>query len=142
MVGDDSGQMSVEILFLFAVSIILLLVFTLPLTQMAIENNLDVSNILNVKSSVLQLANGIDDVYAQGMGSKKVITIESPADLSILIKPRSISTEISLHDGKIKKFSNNHKAENAFSNLNLDKGVNKVLICWPDDSANIVVKRI
>lgn len=140
MIKEDKGQMSVELLFLFALSIIILIVFTIPIGEVAISNTMDVVNTFNTELGIKQIANGIDKVYSQGIGAKQVITVELNKDTTVIIKSKSISTEIALNDGKVKKLSENHKAEKVFSTLNLVKGVNKISISWDEDSNNINIK--
>lgn len=142
MIEEDRGQMSVEVLFLFAISIMVLLIFTIPVAQLAIATTLDVSNTLNAQGELKQLANGIDTVYSEGMGGQKIETLELNGDISILVKSKSLSSEVALHDGKTKGLSQTVKADNIHSNLKLNKGTNRVLIVWSEDSKNIVIKKI
>lgn len=140
--NESRGQMSVEVLFLFAISMIVLIAFTIPIGQMAIENTLDVADALNAQSEINKLANGIDYVCSQGAGAKRVETVESNRDLSVIIKPKSVSAQLQLHDGKTKKVSQSHNSDNSLSSLKLDKGVNRILISWNEGSENIIVKKL
>ncbi len=142
MIGEDSGQMSVEVLFLFAISIMVLLIFTIPIAQLAIATTLDVSNTINAEGELKRLANGIDKVYSEGMGAQKIETLEFNSDISVMVKSKVMSSEVRLHDGKTKGLSQTVKADNLYSNLKLNKGTNKVLIVWSEDSKNIVIKKI
>ncbi len=142
MIKDKNGQMSVEVIFLFAISIIILIAFTIPISQLTIENNLDISNSLNTKNELLKLVNGIDNVYSQGVGSKQTVIIETNKEIPIMIRSKTLSGELLLHDNKIKSFSYNHKSDNVNCNLKLEKGINKVLISWPENSKNIVIDKI
>lgn len=139
---DNKGQLSVEVLFLFAISIVVLIVFTIPLGHLAISGTLDIVNVLNAEAEINQLANGIDMVYCQGAGAKRVETIELNKDLKVFVKSKLLSGDMTLDDGKTKRLSENHKATNVFSNLYLSKGINKVLITWEEGSSNIVMKKI
>lgn len=139
---DNKGQLSVEVLFLFAISIVVLIVFTIPLGHLAISNTLDIVNVLNAEAEINQLANGVDMVYCQGAGAKRVETIELNKDLTVFVKPKYLSGDIVFGDGNIKRISENHKATNVFSNLYLSRGINKVLISWEEDSSNIIMKKI
>lgn len=141
-IKDKNGQMSVEIIFLFAISIVILIAFTIPISQVTIENNLDVSNSLNTKHELLKIVNSIDNVYSQGIGAKQIIIIETNEKISVMIKSKTLSSELLLHDNKTKIFSYNHKADNIYCNLMLEKGVNKVLITWPESSKNILIDKI
>ena len=59
MIRDNKGQISIEYMLIFAVSLILLIVFTLPLLQFGLENTMDVSQSLNAKSELSKLSNAI-----------------------------------------------------------------------------------
>ena len=63
MIKDNSGQVSLEYLLIFAISLIILVTFTLPLTELTIENTLDVSDTLDVKSDLSQLSQAICQVF-------------------------------------------------------------------------------
>lgn len=139
---DNKGQLSVEILFLFAISLIILIVFTIPLGHLAISSTLDIVNVLNAESEINHLANEIDTVYCQGAGAKRVVSVELNKDLDVFIKSKSLSGFMVLNDGKSKILSENHNAPNVFSNLYLSKGVNRVLIIWEKDSSNIIIKKL
>ena len=77
MIKDNSGQVSLEYLLIFAISLIILVTFTLPLTELTIENTLDVSDTLDVKSDLSQLSQAICQVYGEGQGSKQTVTVQS-----------------------------------------------------------------
>lgn len=87
MMKENNGQVSLEYLLIFAVSIILLIAFTLPLAEISIENTMDVSNSLNVKSELSKLSNAISLVYSEGQGSKQTVymTLDEPLMLKYLI---------------------------------------------------------
>ena len=85
MINEDNGQVSLEYLLIFAVSIILLIAFTLPLAEMVLENSMDVSNSLNVKAELSKLSNAISLVYSEGQGSKQTVylTLDEPINVKI-----------------------------------------------------------
>lgn len=139
---DNNGQLSVEVLFLFAISLVVLIVFTIPLGHLAISNTLDIVNVLNAEAEINQLANGIDMVHCQGAGAQRIETIELNKDLKVSVKSKYLSGDISLDDGKTKRLSENHKATNIFSNLYLSKGVNKILIIWEKGSSDIIMEKV
>lgn len=66
MLKENNGQISVEYLFIFAIALILLTVFTLPLANLAIEKTTDISDTINVKSQLYKIADGINQVYGEG----------------------------------------------------------------------------
>ena len=59
MIKEDKGQVSLEYLLIFAVSIILLIAFTLPLAEIGLEKTLDVSNTMNAKGELSKLSNAV-----------------------------------------------------------------------------------
>ena len=62
MIGDNHGQISLEYLLIFTVSLIILLIFTLSLAENSIKDTLDVSDSLDVKSDLSKIANAIKQV--------------------------------------------------------------------------------
>ena len=84
MIKEDKGQVSLEYLLIFAVSIILLIAFTLPLAEIGLEKTLDVSNTMNAKGELSKLSNADSQVYGEGQGSKQ--TIYMGLDKSINVK--------------------------------------------------------
>ena len=77
MVRDNGGQVALEYLLIFAVSLILLIVFTMPMVQLAIADTMDVSDTLNAKSDMSKIAQAVEEVYGQGQGSKQTVRIVS-----------------------------------------------------------------
>ena len=71
VIKDEAGQVALEYMLIFAVSLILLIVFTLPLADLTISNTLDVSDTLDVKSDLSEIADAVKQVYGQGQGSRK-----------------------------------------------------------------------
>ena len=69
MLKENNGQIAVEYLFIFAIALIILTIFTLPLASLAIDKTTDVSDAVNVKSQMYKIAGGIrymGKVMAQG----------------------------------------------------------------------------
>ena len=137
---DNRGQMSVELIFIVAISIMVLLVFTIPIGKLAIENNMDAMNTLNAKFCVSEIANGIDSVYCQGKGAKKTVTITAEKDFKILVKPKSVTSSLRLHDNKEKTVTQSIKCGIVNGQLFLSKGVNSIVIEWTEDSSILIRK--
>lgn len=129
---DSRGQISLELLLVFAISLTVLILFTLPLSEIAIENTLDLSDANNVKSQLSQIANGINQVYSEGQGSKKTVIVDLDKDITVSFKNNLIQSNFKLNDGSYKYININHDAVNLDSSLNLKKGLNKVVIHWPE----------
>lgn len=138
MIWDNNGQVALEYLLIFAVSLILLIVFTLPLAQMSVENTLDVSDSLNVKSDLSKMAQAIQQVYGEGQGSKQSVNIQSPANINLNIVNNYISTSVMLKDGSNKLIKVNCKSNLDKSSLKLSRGGNIIIVEWPMDSENMI----
>ena len=137
MIKDNSGQVSLEYLLIFAISLIILVTFTLPLTELTIENTLDVSDTLDVKSDLSQLSQAICQVYGEGQGSKHTVTIISSKSITFNIGNSFISSNLKLKDGSKKNLKVSYKSTLAKSNIPITKGVNKIIVEWPIDSENM-----
>ena len=139
MMGEDKGQVSLEYLLIFAVSIILLIAFTLPLAEMAIENSMDVSNSLNVKAELSKLSNAISLVYSEGHGSKQTVYLTLDEPVNVKISNSYLSSNYKLNDGKIKDFKLNYNSNLNKGSLFLDKGENKIIIEWPLNDEKMII---
>ncbi|WP_407424704.1 class III signal peptide-containing protein [Methanobrevibacter sp.] len=139
MIKEDKGQVSLEYLLIFAVSIILLIAFTLPLAQFGMEKSLDVSNSINAKGELSKLSNAISQVYGEGQGSKQTVYLSLDKAINIKITNSYLSASYNMKDGKIKELKLNHNSNLKSGSLFLDKGENKVVVEWPIDSGEMNV---
>lgn len=138
---DEQGQLSLELILIFAISIIVLTIFTLPLSELAIGNTLEVSEVINTKSNLYEIANGINEVYSQGQGAKKTITINSDNSYLIKISPNSLTTTLTLENGDKKNLKVNHEYNNLNLIINIEKGKNRIIINWDENSDYLTVKK-
>ena len=136
---DNNAQISMEYLIIFAVGLIILIAFTLPLAQMGIEKTLDVSDSLNAKSELSKLSGAISQVYAQGQGSKQTMHLTLDEAITVKITNSYISTSFRLNDGETKSIKLNHNSNLGSGSLFLDKGENTVVVEWPVDRENMVI---
>lgn len=139
MIKDDKGQVSLEYLLIFAVSIILLIAFTLPLAHFGMEKSLDVSNSINAKGELSKLSNAISQVYSEGQGSRHTVHMTLDKAIMVKITPSYLSSPYDMKDGKIKELKLNHNSNLKSGSLSLDKGENKIVVEWPIDSAEMNV---
>lgn len=139
MMKDSKGQISLEYLLIFSVSLILLIIFTLPLSQYAIEGTLDVYDTLEIKSDMSKISQAVEKVYGQGQGSKQTLSIESSRDLKITIAENYISSTVKLKDSTTKTEKIYYKSTLKKSNLYIDKGVNSIVVEWPANSENMQI---
>lgn len=136
---DNKGQVSLEYLLIFAISLILLIAFTLPLTELTIENTLDVSDALNIKSDLSKISQAIEEVYGQGQGSKQRIDVVLSKDLKVNIASDHISCNLKLKDGQNKAEKIYFKSTLEKSSMQLRKGENSVIVEWPENSENMQI---
>ena len=136
---DDRGQVSLEYMLIFAISLILLAVFTLPLTERTIENTLDVSDTLDVKSDLSKMSLAVKEVYGQGQGSKQTIHIVSSKDLQVNVADNYISCTLKLNDGQTKTEKMYFKSTLEKSSIYLKKGENSIVVEWPENCENMQI---
>ena len=136
---DDRGQVSLEYMLIFAISLILLAVFTLPLTERTIENTLDVSDTLDVKSDLSKMSLAVKEVYGQGQGSKQTIHIVSSKDLQVDVADNYISCTLKLNNGQTKTEKMYFKSTLEKSSIYLKKGENSIVVEWPENCENMQI---
>ncbi len=141
MIKDDRGQVALEYLLIFALSLILLVVFTLPLTEKSVENTLDISDSLDVKSDLSKIAQAVKQVYGEGQGSRHSVNVISKSNLKVNIADNYVSTSLKLKDGSNKHLKVNFKSNLDESSLQLKKGENVIIVEWPVGSENMVLYR-
>ena len=139
MVRDNGGQVALEYLLIFAISLILLIVFTLPLTQVAVEDTLDVSDTLEVKSDLSKIVHAIKEVYGQGQGSRQTVNVASSKNLKVNVASNYISCSLKLKDGSAKLERVYFTSTLKKSSINLAKGENSVVVEWPQSSENMQI---
>ena len=139
MMKDNSGQVALEYILIFAISLLLLIVFTLPLVQLSVENTLDISDTLSVKSDLSKIAQAVNQVYGEGQGSKQTIIISPPNDINLNIANNYISCNFKLKNGQSKQIRLNYKSTLEKNNMHLSKGENKIVVEWPVGSENMKI---
>lgn len=139
MIIDDKGQISLEYLLIFAVSLIILIAFTLPLVETALENTLDVSDSLNAKNELSKLSGAISQVYGEGQGSKQTIYLCVNKEMDVKILNSYLSGSYVMHDGNIKEIKLNYNSNLNSGSLFLDKGENKIIVEWPVGQERMII---
>lgn len=139
MIGEKSGQVALEYILIFAVSLILLIVFTLPLTQQSVENTMDVSDTLEVKSNLAQIAQAIMQVYGEGQGSKQSADVISKQSVKVNVDSNHISSNLKLNDGTYKDIAVNYNSNLPESTIYLNEGENTVVVEWPVGCENMKI---
>ena len=79
---DSRGQVSLEYLLIFVISLIIMISFTMPMTELSVKNTLDVSDSLNMKAQLSKIAHAIEQVYGEGQNSRHSVNIDSPAAMT------------------------------------------------------------
>ena len=139
MIKEDKGQVSLEYLLIFAVSIILLIAFTLPLAEIGLEKTLDVSNTMNAKGELSKLSNAVSQVYGEGQGSKQTIYMDLDKSINVKITNSYFSASYMMKDSKTKEFKLYHNSNLNSGSLFLDKGENKIIVEWPINSEHMII---
>ena len=139
MIKDSKGQVSLEYLLIFAISLIILIVFTLPLMENAMQTTLDVSDSLQVKSDLSKVSSAIMQVYGQGQGAKQTVKVNLNKPLVVNIKNNGISSKITLKDKSKKVIGVKCKSNLKTQSLSLKKGINVIVVEWPVGSENMGV---
>lgn len=143
--NDDNGQLSLEFILISLVAILIFISITLPLTSIAVDSTMDSANAIETKSELLKIVNCIDDVYSDGIGSKRIVFIKVPQDTTVNFY-KNISSNTGIASVNINLSNNDNKfievpfkANNAESTITLRKKViTKVTVEWREEG--IVVK--
>ena len=141
MIDDSHGQVSLEYLLIFAISMILLIAFTLPLTDFTIQTTLDVSDSLDMKSDLFKLSQAIQTVYGQGQGSRQIVNIISHAPNKIDVTDSHVSSNLKLKDGSsnlVKVTSNSNLAK---TTIPISEGTNTIVVEWPVGSETMNIHK-
>lgn len=142
MIKEDRAQVSLEYMLILAVSLIILVVFTMPLLNEVMSNTFDVSDSLNTKSDISAIAQSIKKVYGEGEGSRQTITIDVKKPVKIDISNNQISSKIKLNNNKYKVIKINVKSKLKTTALKLDEGKNSMVVEWPVGEENMILYAI
>ncbi|WP_406537301.1 class III signal peptide-containing protein, partial [Methanobrevibacter sp.] len=82
---DNRAQISLEYILIFAISLLVLMIFTLPLAEDSIKNTVDVSDSLNARYCMSNIAQAIKEVYGEGQGSKRTLDIDSDKQIRVSV---------------------------------------------------------
>lgn len=142
MIKENGGQISLEYMMIFTISLIILIVFTLPLAENSIKDTLDISDSLNVKSDLSKISNAIRQVYGEGQGSKQTIKIESKNRIKINIEDSYISTSFKLKSNSKKDIKDYVTSNIQKTSISLDDRENIIVVDWPMNSKNMLIYTI
>lgn len=136
---DNVGQVSLEYLLIFAISLIVLIVFTMPLAEYVLQDTFDVSDSLNVKSDLSKISQAVKQVYGEGQGSKHSVFIQSSKPLKFNVRNSYISCSIKLKDGSNKVIKVPYASKLKASSLKVSKGGNNIVVEWPVNSDKMII---
>lgn len=142
MIGDNKGQVSLEYLLIFAVSLIILIAFTMPLLNETMSNTFDVSDSLKTKDDLSKIAHAIMKVYGEGEGSRQRINLDVKKPVKIDVSSNQISSKIKLNNKQNKLIKINVRSNLETGSLGLDKGKNSLVVEWPVGEKNMIVSKI
>lgn len=136
---DNKGQVALEYMLIFAISMILLVVFTLPLAEVTVQNTLDVSHTMDAKSNLEKISQAIRQVYGQGQGSRQSVDVISEKDMKVNVASNYVSCGMVLNDGSLKFEKVSFSSTLKKSDIVLKKGENSVVVDWPIGSENMQI---
>ena len=123
------------------ISMILLIAFTLPLTDFTIQTTLDVSDSLDMKSDLSKLSQAIQTVYGQGQGSRQIVNIISQAPSKIDVTDSHVSCNLKLKDGSRKLVKVTSKSNLAKTTIPISEGTNTIVVEWPVGSETMNIHK-
>lgn len=139
MIKEKSGQVALEYILIFAVSLMILMIFTLPLAEKSIEDAMDISDSLNAKSQMSEISNAIKEVYGEGQGSKHSANINLNKKIKITITDRYVFCNLKLKSNSNKQIKEYYNSNIKKTSIVLDKGENILVVEWPMNSENMII---
>ena len=139
MMLDDRGQVSLEYILIFAVSLIILIAFTMPFLNETMSDTFDVSDSLKTKVDLSKIADAIKQVYGEGEGSKQTVSIDVYKPVKIDISNNQISSKIKLNNNQYKVEKINVHSKLKTDTFKLKKGKNSFVVEWPVGNENMIL---
>lgn len=137
--GEESGQVSLEYLLIFSLSLIIMIAFTLPLLEQSMNAAFDVSDSLDAKSGLSKISQAVKQVYGQGQGSRQTVKIDVGSPVKIDISNNVLSSKIKLKNGEYKVSKINVRSTLKTTTFKLDKGRHTFVVEWPVGSPNMQI---
>lgn len=139
MMLDDRGQVSLEYILIFAVSLIILIAFTMPFLNETMSDTFDVSDSLKTKVDLSKIADAIKQVYGEGEGSKQTVNIDVYKPVKIDVSNNQISSKIKLNNNQYKVEKINVHSKLKTGTFKLNKGKNSLVVEWPVGNENMIL---
>lgn len=139
MMLDDRGQVSLEYILIFAVSLIILIAFTMPFLNETMSDTFDVSDSLKTKVDLSKIADAIKQVYGEGEGSKQTVSFDVYKPVKIDVSNNQISSKIKLNNNQYKVEKINVHSKLKTGTFKLNKGKNSLVVEWPVGNENMIL---
>ena len=139
MMLDDRGQVSLEYILIVAVSLIILIAFTMPFLNETMSDTFDVSDSLKTKVDLSKIADAIKQVYGEGEGSKQTVSIDVYKPVKIDVSNNQISSKIKLNNNQYKVEKINVHSKLKTGTFKLNKGKNSLVVEWPVGNENMIL---
>ena len=136
---DNKAQISLEYILIFAISLLILMIFTLPLAEDSIKNTIDISDSLNARYSMSNIAQAIKEVYGKGQGSKRTLTLDSDKIIRVSVSDSYISCNLKLKSNSNKQIKESFKSNLKKTSITLNEGKNAIIVEWPVGSENMLI---
>lgn len=139
MIDENKGQVSLEYLLIFSISLIIVIAFTLPLLHESLDNAFDVSNSLKTKADLSKVVNAIKQVYGEGQGSRKTVSMDVDVPVKINVANNHASATIKLKNNQNKVIKTSVKSNLKTDSFYLKKGSHNFVIEWPINEENMIM---
>ena len=116
----------------------ILIAFTIPLSEHVIQTVFDVSDSLDAKSDASKISSAIKTVYGEGQGSRQTVSILSRNPVTVSVFNGYIYCDLKLNDGH-KTVKIPCKSSLELTDIHLKKGDNVVVVEWPVGSENMII---
>ena len=136
---ENGGQVSLEYLLIFSVSLIILMAFTMPFLEKSMETTFDVSEALKAKSDLSKIAQAIKMVYGQGQGARQSVGVDVNVPVKIDVADNHVTSNIKLKNGDSKTVKINVKSKLKTGTFKLKKGRHTLVVEWPVGSENMKI---
>lgn len=115
------------------------MIFTLPLADDSIKNTVDVSDSLNARYCMSNIAQAIKEVYGEGQGSKRTLDIDSDKQIRVSVSDSYISCSVKLKSNSNKQIKESFKSNLKKTSITLNEGKNAIIVEWPVGSENMLI---
>lgn len=139
MMKENSAQVSLEYILIFAISLMVLMLFTLPLAEESIRDTVDVSDSLNAKYELSKISQAVKEVYGEGQGSRHSFDVNFNKKTKITVTSDYVSCNLKLKDNSNKQIRECFNSKIKKTSITLDKGENRLTVEWPMDSRNMII---